>query len=183
MESFEILERYGRLREISIVAPHGGRIEPGTSQIACAIADDLFNVYCFEGRRTRFNDYLHITSTNFDEPRALAMVGASDYVVTVHGCRDRDGHIYLGGLDRALAEAIRRELKRFGFQVGEHSNPLLQGKSAANICNRGRRTVGVQLEISRDLRDDLVGDGGSAMLSKLGECIRDSILSVVPRIC
>lgn len=180
-DAFEITERYGAMRHVSIIAPHGGKIEPGTSQIARAISGDLFNLYCFDGRKPRYNDHLHITSTKFDEPTAVRMASASDYIVTVHGCRDRDRHIYLGGLDDVLIEAVRHELKSFGFRVGAHVNPRLQGKSASNICNRGRRGVGVQLEISRDLRDELVGDGDGLMLSQLGACIRGSIVSVVPQ--
>ena len=34
-----------------IVAPHGGKIELGTTQIATAVARDEFSVYSFDGRR------------------------------------------------------------------------------------------------------------------------------------
>ena len=34
---------------ISIIAPHGGKIEPGTSDIARKIATERSNYYCFEG--------------------------------------------------------------------------------------------------------------------------------------
>lgn len=178
---FEIVERFGALRHVSIIAPHGGKIEPGTSQIAYAIAGDIFNVYCFEGRKPRFNDHLHITSTNFDEPKALSMAGASDYIVTVHGCRDRSRHIYLGGLDAVLIEAAERHLRRCGFFVAAHSNPRLQGKSRSNICNRGRRGVGLQLEIARDLRDEMIEEASGQMLQSLGEAIRVSVLGVAAR--
>lgn len=180
-DMFEIVERFGTMRHISIIAPHGGRIEPGTSQIARAIAGDLFNAYCFEGKRPRFNDHLHITSTNFDEPKALSMAGASEYIVTVHGCRDRSRHVYLGGLDFELIEAAERNLKQQGFFVGAHSNPRLQGKSRSNICNRGRRGVGLQLEIARDLRDEMIEEAGGQMLQKLSEAIRLSVLGVAVR--
>jgi phage replication-related protein YjqB (UPF0714/DUF867 family) len=52
-----------------VVAPHGGGIEPGTSQVAQAIADDNFNLALFEGIKASGNSILHITSTNFDEPQ------------------------------------------------------------------------------------------------------------------
>ena len=35
--------------DITIVAPHGGLIEPGTSLITKLIAGDTYNYYCFEG--------------------------------------------------------------------------------------------------------------------------------------
>ncbi len=72
-DAFEITECYGAMRHVSIIAPHGGKIEPGTSQIARSISGDLFNLYCFDGRKPRYNDHLHITSTKFDEPTAIRM--------------------------------------------------------------------------------------------------------------
>ena len=38
-----------REASVAIIAPHGGRIEPGTSELAEAIAGDDFSLYCFEG--------------------------------------------------------------------------------------------------------------------------------------
>jgi phage replication-related protein YjqB (UPF0714/DUF867 family) len=35
----------------AIIAPHGGMIEPGTSDIAAAIAGNDYGLYCFEGLR------------------------------------------------------------------------------------------------------------------------------------
>jgi phage replication-related protein YjqB (UPF0714/DUF867 family) len=34
---------------VAIIAPHGGKIEPGTSEIAKAIAGSDYNLYLFEG--------------------------------------------------------------------------------------------------------------------------------------
>jgi phage replication-related protein YjqB (UPF0714/DUF867 family) len=34
-------------------------------------------------------------------------------------------------------------------------HPRFQGSNPANICNRGATGMGVQLEVTRDLRDDL----------------------------
>ena len=50
-----------------IIAPHGGRIEPGTFEIAAAIAENIHSLYCFEGLRNRPHRDLHIRSTCFDE--------------------------------------------------------------------------------------------------------------------
>jgi phage replication-related protein YjqB (UPF0714/DUF867 family) len=58
------------------VAPHGGKIEPGTSEIARKIAGAGFSFYASEGRKKQHNKSLHITSTRFDEPICLALIGA-----------------------------------------------------------------------------------------------------------
>jgi phage replication-related protein YjqB (UPF0714/DUF867 family) len=53
---------------VAIIAPHGGKIEPGTSEIAAAIAGDDYSLYRFQGLRDRPREELHITSAKFDEP-------------------------------------------------------------------------------------------------------------------
>src|SRR5215510_8260440 len=67
----------------AIVAPHGGGIEPGTSEIADAIARETWSFYAFEGLKRSGNATLHITSTRFDEPTCLTLVGATTRVVTI----------------------------------------------------------------------------------------------------
>jgi phage replication-related protein YjqB (UPF0714/DUF867 family) len=164
----------------AILAPHGGRIEPGTSEIARAIAGTQFNHYCFEGTRPpSTNGRLHITSAHFDEPSCLHLVSTSDIVITVHGCKDREGRqgkdpiVYLGGLDRALMATIESELQRSGFECGTHHDPELQGRHPNNICNRGSRKMGVQLEMSRTLRDSLVNS--PADLTKFASAVQRAI--------
>ena len=86
-------ERLGvdyRVRSVSrkartaIVAPHGGRIEPGTSEIAEAIALEDLSFYAFEGIKRRNNGRLHITSTGFDEPACFALVTQAERVITIN---------------------------------------------------------------------------------------------------
>ena len=64
---FGILVRRAR-PAFAIVSPHGGGIEPGTSEIADGIAVLDFSYYAFEGLKSQGNSDLHITSTRFDEP-------------------------------------------------------------------------------------------------------------------
>src|SRR5215471_18326011 len=59
----------------AIVAPHGGGIEPGTSEIADGIARTRCSFYSFEGLKREGNRVLHITSTHFDEPMCLLLLG------------------------------------------------------------------------------------------------------------
>lgn len=76
-----------------IIAPHGGRIEPGTSEIAAAIAGSVHSLYCFEGLRKRPHGDLHIKSARFDEPECLGLIKRCKFVVAVHGLEgDGSGH-------------------------------------------------------------------------------------------
>jgi phage replication-related protein YjqB (UPF0714/DUF867 family) len=137
---------------VAIIAPHGGKIEPGTSTIAAAIAGDDYSLYRFEGTKPRDNCDLHITSTNFDEPQCLTLLSGCDYVVAIHGCRGEEQVVYMGGLDLTLREAIQNGLDEIGVLTGIHDDPDLRGIHPKNICNKGRRRQGVQLEISYGLR-------------------------------
>jgi len=137
----------------TIIAPHGGKIEPKTSDIAAGIARDQFNYYCFEGLKPSGNRCLHITSHNFDEPQALQLLARSQTVVAVHACRDEKAVVYPGGRDEALLGAIVKELNAAGLSVA-NQNIKYPGLNPANICNRGASGRGAQLEISRGLRDD-----------------------------
>lgn len=139
---------------ITIIAPHGGKIEPKTSEIAAGIARDQFNYYCFEGMKPANNRWLHITSHNFDEPQALELLARSQTVVAVHACTDEKAVVYPGGRDEELMAAIVTEFKTVGISVANR-NFKYPGVNPNNICNRGVSGRGAQLEISRGLRDDL----------------------------
>ncbi len=136
----------------AVLAPHGGSIEPGTSEVARKIAQDDLSLATFEGRKTSGNARLHITSTNFDEPRCLEIVRAADNILAIHGEASKELVVFLGGRDTGLGAHIRAALERYGYEVAAHKNSELQGKATANICNRGRRRMGVQLELSSGMR-------------------------------
>jgi len=139
---------------ITIIAPHGGKIEPGTSDIAKKIATGSFNYYCFEGIKKENNAVLHITSHNFDEPKAVNLISRSHIVVAIHACKGNEKFVILGGLDKGLKKFIADELESRQIPVSRsHGN--FKGQHPDNICNRGATKKGVQLEITRRLRDDL----------------------------
>lgn len=142
---------------VAILAPHGGHIEPTTSLVAEAIAADRYSLYCFEGLQPgRAHRDLHLTSAHFDEPRALTLIGRGRVAVAVHGYLEQaaDEPVLLGGLDAALISRTADELAAAGFPAatGGHRFP---GRDPANICNRTARGVGMQIELSRALRDRL----------------------------
>ncbi|WP_223300105.1 poly-gamma-glutamate hydrolase family protein [Methyloversatilis sp. RAC08] len=137
---------------IAVIAPHGGRIERGTSDVARAIAGEAFDLYLFEGCLPSLNfETLHLTSRHFDEPRALALIDGCHTVLAVHGVADTGERALLGGRDSHLACAIADRLFVRGVraQVSGHRYP---GRDAANVCNRGASGQGVQLELSDRLR-------------------------------
>lgn len=135
-----------------IVAPHGGNIETKTSDIARAIAGSEFSLYLFEGIRPTDNyEALHLTSHYFDEPSCLNMLASCDDVVTIHGCSVKGEVVLIGGRDNPLANELLASISETGVkcEIDGHQFPA---SNPNNICNRGRRKVGVQLELSRDLR-------------------------------
>ena len=78
------------------------------------------------------------------------MAEASDAVVTIHGCMEKARVVYMGGRDAALSQKIMRALIDAGFSARQSSR--FPGINPLNICNRSRRGMGVQLEISAGLR-------------------------------
>ncbi len=138
---------------VLIMAPHGGRIEPTTEAIAEAIAGLDYSFYSFEGLKTDGNSALHIESHLFDEPCALEAVKNANIVVTVHGQIDqKDGFVMVGGLHDGLRAEMMQRLEAAGFQTRIPTEGLM-GTDPQNICNRGESKKGVQLEISRKVRD------------------------------
>ena len=137
---------------VAVLAPHGGAIEAGTSEIARAVAGSEFNLYLFEGIRPSGNyAALHLTSHCFDEPRALGLLSACDHVVTIHGCRGDTPRALLGGLDLGLKKRISQAITAVGVESHLSGHPY-HAVHPRNICNRGRRGAGVQIELTSALR-------------------------------
>lgn len=137
---------------VGIVAPHGGSIEAHTSSIATAIAGADHSLYLLEGIR-RADNYaaLHLTSHHFDEPSCLELLASCDDVVSIHGCSIPGEVVLVGGLDKDLATDVGAAIAAVGLEcrLDGHEFPATDPD---NICNRGRRAVGVQLELSLALR-------------------------------
>ena len=124
----------------TIIAPHGGKIEPRTSELTKMIAGRNFNYYCFEGIKKKHNGSLHITSHKFDEPNAVELISRSNIVVAIHACTGNAGLVHLGGLDKELKNVIAKELKAREIQVSKE-HPGFQGSNPNNICNRGNTGI------------------------------------------
>jgi phage replication-related protein YjqB (UPF0714/DUF867 family) len=151
-EGISYLRRFKQRRSgIVIIAPHGGGIEPGTSEIARSVAGWRFSYCTFEGIKPEGNEILHITSTLFDEPNCLRLVTDSEIVISIHGCGGSEQVIHVGGLHEDLKTRLTGALLKTGFDA-HLAEGRYAGNQTQNICNRGRSREGVQLEISQGLR-------------------------------
>jgi phage replication-related protein YjqB (UPF0714/DUF867 family) len=157
---------------VLIMAPHGGSIEPTTEIIAEAIADKDYSLYSFEGLE-KDSRMLHIESHFFDEPRALQVVKKANVVITIHGQIDqKEEFVMIGGLHDGLRWKITKQLEEVGFQTRPPTEGLA-GTDPLNICNRGKSKQGVQLEVSRRVRDLLRND--KDRLHVFAEAVRKAI--------
>jgi phage replication-related protein YjqB (UPF0714/DUF867 family) len=144
---------------VAIIAPHAGAIEPGTSEIARGIAGngELFNLYLFEGCKKNHNRDLHITSSHFDEPKALALAARMNRIVTIHGMVGETPLVLIGGLDETLKEIISTYLQNAGIPT-EIAKRHMGAYTTKNIANKSTLHKGVQLELSGALRRSFFGD-------------------------
>jgi phage replication-related protein YjqB (UPF0714/DUF867 family) len=145
----EIL-RDNRNQDVVVLAPHGGGIEPYTAQIAREIAGDDLVFYAFKGIKRDGNGILHITSTRFDEPRALALVRDAWVSLSVHGSDEEGELVSMGGRHRTLVESLEAGLRALGYDISDPPVSMA-GQMSTNICNRCRGG-GAQLELSPGLR-------------------------------
>lgn len=137
---------------VLVMAPHGGWIEPYTTELASSVAGDTFSFYTFQGLSPGARR-LHITSHRFDEPLALEAVADAEVVVAIHGERTSDAaFVMVGGREMALGDSLSAALERQGFRVVPPRGGL-RGQNPRNICNRGNDGGGVQLELSQGLRN------------------------------
>ena len=139
---------------VVVLAPHGGGIEIGTSQLAARIARGRHSLFLFEGLKPPWqNRGLHITSHRFDHPRCVALVSRKPVTLAVHGCKG-ESRIYIGGLDTELKTRLTAKLNGAGFPATSDNHPYL-GRNPLNICNRGSRGRGTQIELTRDFREPI----------------------------
>jgi len=135
---------------ISVIAPHGGCIEEGTTELAKMIAETEYNFYSFVGIGREETD-LHITSHKFNEPTCIKLVEQSHTVISIHGCPGMDEKIYVGGRDAKLKKKVSKKLSLKGFKVYTEGH-IYPGTHPENVCNLGLRKKGLQLEFTQGIR-------------------------------
>ena len=138
-----------------VVAPHGGRIEPFTADVARHIAGDVLSFYEFAGVKAEGNRRLHITSHLFDEPRALEAVGGATVVLAVHGAMAKAPFVMIGGRDTASGSCLADALREKGFSI-RPTGARKGGVHPLNICNRGKTGLGIQIEMGAGLRSEFM---------------------------
>lgn len=158
---------------VALIAPHAGKIEFGTSEICRSVAGEDLTYYLFEGCKSSSNRHLHITSSRFDEPRGIDVAQSAQVVVTFHGQNGNKHFVNVGGLADQLCESLIYHLKAAGFTASQHNDARLQGRDKNNICNRGTKGQGLQLEISRGLRDALTTDKNA--MARFSSAIRSAL--------
>ncbi len=157
--------------KVAIIAPHGGAIERGTSDVARAIAAEDFCLYLFEGiRPSRNYESLHLTSHLFDEPQCLELIAEKPTVVAIHGCNGAGPTVFLGGLNIDLKEQLANAFYASNISVQTEGHPY-PATNPVNICNRGLTKQGVQIELTDQLR-------GTALQAKLTHVIREVLLGL-----
>ncbi|SFE98640.1 Phage-related replication protein YjqB, UPF0714/DUF867 family [Sulfitobacter brevis] len=169
---FSIRSRPVEGSNLLVMAPHGGKIEPLTSELAARVAGANHSLYLFEGCMKSKNRDLHITSHAFFEPALDSLLNEHRRAMAFHGRRD-DGDletIFLGGLDKALISSISTALRDVGFEVSSEGHKF-PGSHRTNTCNRCSSGKGVQFELPTSLRNMLKADQG--LLEVLVIAIRD----------
>ncbi len=175
------VEARDRGAKVLVLAIHGG-IEPGSAELAEAIAGENANLYTFRALESYAGDFfdLHVTAANFDDPRALALAKASDVCVSIHGYRDaKTETVCLGGGNRRVRARVENALHAtFPELVLREECKSIEGVNRKNIVNRCREK-GVQLELSKKLRDRLANS--AADFSKFAAATRSAVLSGRPK--
>ena len=143
-----------RNSKVVVMAPHGGKIEPYTTELAELVAGQDLSFYSFLGCQPNSNlRELHVESHLYDEPAAVALVSAAQTVLAFHGEKTPDEQfLMVGGLHEELRNSVSKAASDCGIECRPSSSGL-QGTDPNNICNRGRLGAGVQIEASRGLRD------------------------------
>lgn len=154
---------------ISVLAIHGGKIEPGTSEIAYHVAlnplipapinkKEIYNIYSFIGNRSNNNNSLHITSNLFDELKCLEICKKSLMTISIHGQKNSEPIIYLGGLDYYCRNIFLKHLLGERFNVSPTTPESIGGLNEKNIVNKNLRNMGIQIEISAGYRRQMFAD-------------------------
>jgi phage replication-related protein YjqB (UPF0714/DUF867 family) len=163
-----------------ILAPHGGGIERGTSELCLAVAGYhpanlpiippagvTYDYWMFEGIRPDDNKFLHVTSTGCDDLVAVLLCAGALGALSLHGFKPEnldpprspnEQVVFVGGCDDLLRPLLVEALRKVNLPVEEAAQGEIDGDSVCNIVNRTLRGRGVQLELSEALRDTMFGD-------------------------
>lgn len=153
-----VIHSRNRGSKVTVISPHGGYIEPGTSAIAEAVAGRTFNFFDFQGLQVERPWELHVTSTRFRHPALMPLLSRSSHAISIHGMGDVDRwNIWAGGLNTSMKDSVVTSLRKAGFSVVTDT-PKYRGEDPRNIVNLASE-MGVQLELPSDLIDAMFAKG------------------------
>ncbi|MFD8703173.1 poly-gamma-glutamate hydrolase family protein [Kitasatospora sp. NPDC059648] len=164
----------------TVIAPHGGGIESGTSELCLAVAGHhpadltptpaagpVYDYWMFEGLRSSDNRALHVTSNHCDDTVVRAMCSDSLNVLSLHGCTTATAGleagaraVLVGGLNSGLRQYLMEEFAAAGIRaVNVSGGEEFAGTDPENICNRSLLRMGAQLELTAELRTAMFTPG------------------------
>jgi phage replication-related protein YjqB (UPF0714/DUF867 family) len=175
----DTLARTDETPKTVVLAPHGGGIEPGTSELCLAVAGYhpanlpqvppagvTYDYWMFEGVREDDNRKLHVTSTGCDDDLAVSLCAGSLNALALHGFRpeppdfsEDDQVVLVGGATTDTTPNPLRDYLLDGlcdarFDARDSAgHGELDGNARCNIVNRTLLGRGAQLELSTPLRD------------------------------
>ena len=174
---------------VTVLSFHGGNIESNTSAISNTLSGlYMWNRYDFNahptsactsaGAGTYEGNKLHITSTNFNDSRAVSLVSAQPKAVAIHGYGDSrnyaKGVMCVGGKDAVARSAFISYVNNNAATWNANPNTYLltpidataaaasstcgdlRGTDDDNLVNRTSSHAGLQLELSSQFRANLV---------------------------
>jgi phage replication-related protein YjqB (UPF0714/DUF867 family) len=175
----DTLARTDETPKTVILAPHGGGIERGTSELCLAVAGYhpanlpqippagvTYDYWMFEGVREDDNRELHVTSTGCDDDMAVSLCAGSLNALALHGFSPKppdfseDEQVVLVG--GATPDSTRNPLRDYllaglcdaQFDARDSAgHGELDGNASCNLVNRTMLGMGAQLELSTPLRD------------------------------
>jgi phage replication-related protein YjqB (UPF0714/DUF867 family) len=166
------------ITKTTIIAPHGGGIEFGTSELCLAIAGYhpatlavtpgtgvTYDYWMFEGLRPSDNSALHVTSTHCDDGVAVSLCAGALNALAPHGCTTSqaglpDGAevVLVGGRNATLRRYLLEEFAAADLSaIDAVDHPDLDGNDPDNIVNRSLLRMGGHLELTGPLRLAMFG--------------------------
>ncbi|MDU8995002.1 poly-gamma-glutamate hydrolase family protein [Streptomyces mirabilis] len=171
----------------TVIAPHGGGIEGGTSELCLAIAGydpadlaptpvagPVHDFWMFEGLMSSGNGALHVTSTHCDDTIARSLCAGSLNALSLHGCSPEQAGlesgaaaVLIGGLNPTFRQYLLEEFTAVGIRaVTASGEEEIAGISPDNICNRTLLGMGAQLEMTTALRTAMFTPGKNTIADR-----------------
>jgi phage replication-related protein YjqB (UPF0714/DUF867 family) len=167
------LDQQAGVAKTTIIAPHGGGIEFGTSELCLAVAGYhpaslavtpaggvTYDYWMFEGLRASNNRELHVTSTNCDDGVAVSLCAGSLNALALHGCTTSQAElpagaetVLVGGRNATFKQRLLDAFTAAGLDaIDALHHESLNGDEPSNITNRTLLGMGAHLELTTPLR-------------------------------